>query len=403
MRPHPRTLTSLLLFFICFALVPFKKSSAQDKRTQYPGFLKNSYFNFNFGHINIPFSSEQLEPGYTAESITNHHFGMRLIFFGHKFNKHLSAQISYMKPLQYAIYNNINGNKSKNSVWLHSGTLSLKGEVPVAKKLSAYAEAGWAIFARRGFTINNDTVVKDASFSSVVLGTGLQYQLSKKFEAVVNFNYSPGPSKHQQPDLFFYSAGLKYNLIPIPEERVKRNIDAGYFFPKNILQFGYSTNALGYGPNNFFSKKLPIFWGGGIEVNKGFIVNYQRNIFHTRKLFSFDVGVGAGFWESNEKRENFFTLSVFPTLRFTVLRSQGADLYLFYSVAGPSYISKVIIDDKNSGRHFTFQDFMGMGTFFGKKKNLNAEININHYSNGNIFVYNRGVKVPLTFTVGYTF
>jgi hypothetical protein len=403
MKPFTRTLTSLFSIFFLLASTFLNSSLSQDKRTQYPRFLKNSYFNVNFGYINIPFSSEQLEPGYSVESITNHHFGMRLVLFGLQFNKNLSAQISYMKPLQYAIYNNINGAESKNSVWIHSGTLSLKGEVPVATKLSLYAEGGLAVFARRGFTINDDTVVKDASFSSIVFGTGLQYQLSRKFQAVANFTYSPGPPKYNQPDLFFYSAGLKYNLTPVPDDRVKRNADAGYVFPKNILQLGYSTNALGYGPNNFFSKKLPIFWGGGIEVNKGVILNYQRNIFHTKKVFSLDVGIGGGIWESNEKKENFFTLSIFPTLRFTVVRSESADLYLFYSVAGPSYISKVIIDGKNSGRHFTFQDFMGLGTFFGKQKKLNAEVNINHYSNGNIFVYNRGVKVPLTFVIGYTF
>jgi hypothetical protein len=390
-------------FFLSVALLTCTLLFAQDNRTRYPGFLKGSYFNFNFGYINFPFSAEQLEPGYKAESITNHHFGMRLIFFGHQFNKHLSAQVSYMKPLQYVIYNSVNGDKSKHSVWMHSGTLSLKSEFPLSKKISAYGEAGLAIFSRRGFKINNSVAVKDYSYSTVLLGTGLQYSINDKWDVLANFNYAPGKSSGKQPHMVLYSAGAKYNLTPIPEERVKRNAEAGYIFPKNLLQIGYSTNAAGYGPNNFLSKKAPIFWGGGIEVNKGWIVHYQRNIFHTKKVFSFDVGASAGYWESNELKENFYTLSVFPTLRFTVLRSKPADMYLFYSVAGPSFISKKIIDEKDSGKHFTFQDFMGFGAFFGNQKKVNAELNINHYSNGNIFVSNRGVKVPLTFTVGYAF
>lgn len=376
---------------------------SQDSRTQYPRFLKNSYFNFNFGYINFPFSSEQLEPGYQVESITNHHFGMRLIFFGHRFNKNLSAQISYMKPLQYVIYNNINGDLSKHSVWMHSGTLSLKGELPVSKKISTYGEAGLAIFSRRGFQINNSFAVRDFSYSTVLLGAGLEYHINRKWGLLANFNYAPGNSENKQPHVLFYSAGAKYNLVPIPGEIVKRNAEAGFNFPKNILQIGYATNAFGYGVNNFLSKKVAIFWGGGIEVDKGLIVHYQRNIFHTRKVFSFDVGASAGYWKSNEKEEGFYTLSVFPTLRFTVVRSVPADFYLFYSVAGPSYISQTIIDEKDSGKHFTFQDFMGLGSFIGKEKKINAEININHYSNGNIFVYNRGVKIPLTFTIGYCF
>jgi hypothetical protein len=142
----------------CWLLIVFFLPSlflfSQENRAQYPGFLKNSYFNFNFGYINFPFSSEQLERGYQVESVTNHHFGMRLIFFGHQFNKNLAAQVSYMKPLQYAIYNNVNGDKEKHSVWMHSGTLSLKGQVPVSKKISAYGGGGLAFFWRRGFKIN---------------------------------------------------------------------------------------------------------------------------------------------------------------------------------------------------------------------------------------------------------
>lgn len=390
----------LLLFFLVQSFFVFSQDTS---RTKYPGFLKNSYFNFNFGYINFPFSSKQLEPGYNVESITNHHFGMRLIFFGHQFNKNLSAQVSYMKPLQYSIYHNVNGDHEKHSVWMHSGTLSLKGQVPVAKKLSVYGEAGLAIFSRRGFQINNSFAVKNYSYSTVLLGTGLEYHLTPKWGLLANFNYAPGNSANRQPHEVFYSGGVKYNLTPIPDEIVKRNAAAGYNFPKHILQVGYSTNAFGYWANNYFSKKVAIFWGGGIEVKNGLAVRYQKNIFHTKKVFSFDAGVSAGYWKSKENGDAFYTLSIFPTLRFTVIRSKPADFYLFYSVAGPSYISKTIIDDKDSGKHFTFQDMMGFGSFIGAQKKLNVDISINHYSNGNIFVYNRGVKIPLTFTLGYTF
>ncbi|HKH63798.1 MAG TPA: acyloxyacyl hydrolase, partial [Flavitalea sp.] len=96
-------------------------------------------------------------------------------------------------------------------------------------------------------------------------------------------------------------------------------------------------------------------------------------------------------------------LSVFPLFRFTFIRTRPADLYFYYSVAGPTFISKTKIDDVNTGKHFTFQDLMGLGIFSGKNRNINAEVRIGHYSNGNIFPYNEGVKVPLTFNLGYAF
>jgi hypothetical protein len=78
-------------------------------------------------------------------------------------------------------------------------------------------------------------------------------------------------------------------------------------------------------------------------------------------------------------------------------------MFFQYSIAGPSYISRINIDNHDTGEHFTFQDFMGVGVFFGPKRNLTVELNLNHYSNGNIFPHNDAVKVPLSFSVGYCF
>jgi hypothetical protein len=79
------------------------------------------------------------------------------------------------------------------------------------------------------------------------------------------------------------------------------------------------------------------------------------------------------------------------------------DIYLNYSVAGPTYISKIKIDSLATGEKFTFQDMMGMGLYTGKKRRINAELRIAHYSNGNLFPQNEGVKIPMTFNLGWTF
>jgi hypothetical protein len=166
---------------------------------------------------------------------------------------------------------------------------------------------------------------------------------------------------------------------------------------------GYSTNTFGYGVNNFVSKKVPIFWGGSVEVVHGLELRYQRNVYHTRKVFALDWGTSFSWYQTRKQKESFYAISLYPVFRFNVLRAKAVDLYLNYSVAGPSYISKLKLDSLETGRHFTFQDFMGVGVYTGRKRNINAEISINHYSNGNIFTENAGVKIPLTFTLGYAF
>jgi hypothetical protein len=108
-------------------------------------------------------------------------------------------------------------------------------------------------------------------------------------------------------------------------------------------------------------------------------------------------------WRSKGNHDGFSTVSVYPLFRFTLLRTKPADFYVSYSLAGPTYISRLTLDDLDTGDHFTFQDFMGVGVFLGKNRHLTASMKINHYSNGNIFTHNAGIKIPLTFGLGYVF
>jgi hypothetical protein len=388
-----------VLFFLFFTQL-----HSQDTRTQYPKLMRNAYFNLSLGYIDYHFTNEQLEPGFQVESVETPHLAMRLVFFGYRFNKNLSAQVSYMKPPIYVQYKNVNGDKGSHSVWMHYGTLTVKGNLPVSKIFSPYAEAGLGIVTRKGFAINNTHVVKDASYGTYSLSGGFDFHVNPKWDITTGVTYAPGNSAVKQPHTLFYLAGFRYNVQPLSEEKVKANANTGHIFPRTLLQLGYSTNAFGYGVNNAVSKgPVAIFWGGKVNIKEGLWLKYQRNIFHTKKVFSLDVGTSAGWWRSNNEKESIYTLSVYPMMRFTVMRIKPMDLYFNYSAIGPSFISRVNIDSKETGTHFTFQDFMGMGVFVGNKRNVNAEISINHYSNGNVFPQNAGLKIPLTFNLGYCF
>ncbi len=372
-----------------------------EKRIQYPGVLKNSYFGLNIGYINYPFSSMQLEPGFTVQSVNIPHIAPRLILYGHRFNKYLSAQISYMRPIDWVMYKNINGDQRNHSVWMNIAGLTLATQIPVHKKFFLFAEAGLGIITRKGFGINGIPVVKNAAYNTLLAGAALQYHMNEKWDLQISATWSPAHKADKQPHTVFYSTGFNYHLKELSKEKVESNINSSYYFPKHFIQAGYTTNATGYGVNTLFSKKLPVFWGGAAQVKQGFSLNYQRNIFHARKVFSFDWGAGMGYWKSEKKQDEFFTLSIYPVLRFMAFRSKQTDLFFEYSVAGPSFISKKTIDNENTGPQFTFQDFMGIGLFAGAKKNWNAGIRIVHFSNGNIFPQNAGVKIPLTFSLGY--
>jgi hypothetical protein len=389
-----------LIYFIYFILL-YSTSAGQDNRTQYPGFLKDAYFGVNVGFINYDFTGQQLKAGYTAQEISVPHFAVRVILYGRRLTRHLSAQISYMRPAGWVEYKNINGDGKTYTVGMNLAGLSLTGEYPISKKLSVYGEGGLGVVTRGGFFKDDVQVVDHANYATGLLGGGIKYKLNRNWELGIGGSWFPQKPSNLQPSTFNLSGGFNYTMRAHSPERLKRNYDPRYIFPRNILQAGYSTNSIGYGVNHLFSKTVPVFWGGKIELKNGLTLQYQRNIYHTKKAFSFDLGATLGYWNTRINNDKFFTAALFPLFRFTLVRSNTADFYLNYSLAGPAFISKNELEGKRTGNHFTFQDFMGAGFFTGKKRNLNIDFRIAHFSNGNIFPVNEGVKVPLLVSVGY--
>ena len=399
MRGNKKAQAFFLCIIFCFGTA---RLSAQDERAQYPVGLKNVYFGVNIGYINYPFTTKQMEPGYSAGSVLIPHTAVRLVLYGLPLNKYLSARITYMRPILWVRYKNINGTNFSQPVWMNIAGLTAEGNIPISEKISITVEAGLGIITRHGFSVNNVTVVKNLNYATGLFGGSIQYHLSNKWDFLASMAWSPENNKDKQPYTVFFGGGFKYNLRPIPQKTIEKNSSSGFIFPKQFILAGYTTSSLGYGTNNFFANgTLPIFWGGEARVKSGISVNYYRNIFHTRKGFALDWSASLGVWKSKNNGDNFLTASINPVFRFYAMRSKPLDLFFEYSVAGPSFISKFFIDSLQTGKKFTFHDFMGMGVFAGKEKKLYAGLRIAHYSNGNIFPENAGIMIPLTFNVGY--
>lgn len=387
--------------------IPFFSSAqdslAIDKRYQYPGFLSKAFFGVSVGYLNYPFSNQHLEAGFSASGVQVPNLGVKITLLGYRFNKNLAAQITYMRPVWWVEYRDVNGDKSNHSVFMNVAGLTLNGRLPLGKKFSLFGEAGLSIVSRNGFDINGKTAVQDFTYGSYLLGGGVEYRINKKWDLIASATYTPANNKFRQPQTTSAMAGFRYNMQPIPDEVIRQRAAAGYYFPKHLVQIGYTTDALGYGVNETIDK-THLFWGGGdVSVKDGFSISYQRNLFHTRKVFAFDIGFTFSHFRTRRLKESFITLSAYPVFRFNLVRAKAADFYFSYILAGPTYISKSFVDGVDTGEKFTFRDYIGIGTFAGKNRKLNAEINIGHFSNGNLFPDNGGFRVPLSFNVGYTF
>jgi hypothetical protein len=397
-----RLIAGTTLLVLAASTASGQNPETEDTRTQFPALLANSYFSVNVGAIDYAFSEAQLQPGFHAASIVVPHVAARVALFGHEFTRYLSVQGTYMRPVRYVAYHDVNGDQSTHHVWMHFGGVTVKVRAPVANRVSVFGEGGLGITSRSGFEIGPAPVVRDTHYAAPLAGGGVEYHLSSAWDLTAGVLYSPGRSRDAQPRTIFTSGGFRYTMRPLPQGRVDANRSSGAIFPVNVVQVELSTG-YGYGVNRFVSRQLPVFWFGNVNVDRGVAAHYTRNVFHSRHLFALDVGTSVSGWRSQGERNRFYTLSIYPLLRFTFLRTSRADLYAVYSLAGPTYISQVLIDGRDTGNHFTFQDFMGAGVFVGQKRNVTLGIKINHYSNGNIFTENAGLKIPITATAGITF
>ncbi len=376
-------------------------TSSQDNPGRTSRLLSNSYVGLQAGYLGYAFSRAQVQPGFQAQSVQIPHLGARVFVFGHEFNKYLSVQFSEMRPVEWVRYHSVNGDQGSYSVWMNVAGLTAKGRLPLTKKWAVFGEGGLGIATRKGFAIGNAWVVNNVNYATVLFGGGVEYRINDHWTLLSGVTAAPGDAAEQQPRTVFFSGGANYTLRHVPSKPAGAVSEEGPIWPKNVIEVGYITNAAGYGVNNLVANR--VFFPGTVQVASGFSVNYQRNVFHLRRFFALDWGADVSTWESRKNHERFYTVALYPALRVPVVRRNPIELYFAYSLAGPALMTRTVIDGQQTGRVFTFQDFMSVGAYLGRKRRVTAELRIAHYSNGNLFPQNPGVTIPLGFYVGTSF
>lgn len=379
---------------------------AEINKSQIPIFIQHSTFDLAYGYIYYPFQAVELEPGYNLHKLSLPQKGIQLSY-QYLINRYLSAQLEYLMLLPSVKYtfstpNNITETITK-SVLINTGAFTLNPQLPVCKRWIFNTKAGISLVSRRGIQDDsNNTVLKQASYSSLILGAGLSYKINKTVDFQLNVTGIPKNEEHQQPVTTFFGAGISFHPVAFTATQLGNEKNKNRIHQKHLLQIGFTSNVAGYEINNRM-EKMYLFWGGNVQIKQGLTINYLNLIFNSPKLLDFYWGAGVSYYQSNLNNEKIFTISTFPVIRFNLLYIKPMDMYLFYSIAGPSYISSNKIDGIDIGKNIIFQDYMGIGSNIGKKRKFNAELKIAHYSNGNLYPINHGVKIPLTFSLGYAF
>lgn len=372
-----------------------------DQRTQLPAALNNSYIGLGAAYTDFPFSNRNLINGIQATSFTNPTFGLTL-FLGHYFNPYVAGEISLMRPIKWSYAKGIVKPSDKHSIWISVFGFSLRPTLPITDRFNLYGITGLGLISRHGFSINQTVGIPSEVVPTLLTGGGFSYALTQYWHLNVGLEYTLARPEKQQPNTWYTFGGFYYLFHKL---HLPKYYTTNYIFQKNCVQIGgFSTDVFNPNVNKYFSVRyLPVFWTGDLKTNNGGWVMYERNVFHTHKRFSLNVGASIATYNSLVNKSSFQAFSVFPQIRVWIVRAPTADFYFTYSVAGPTYLTQDYIDNIYLGGQFTFQDLLGFGFFLGKEKHLNVDFSIGHYSNGNSLPNNPGVQVPLVVSLGYAF
>jgi opacity protein-like surface antigen len=373
-----------------------------DAREQTPAILNNTYFGLGIGYTDIPYSNSNFINGQQATSFSNPNVGLN-VFLGHYFNRYLAAELSLMRPIEWSYAYGVSTPGGRNSIWTSLFGISLRPTLPLTQRISIYGLAGLGIASRHGFTNNNNvTAIPSEDVATFLTGGGVTFSLSQYWRWNLGVEYSFARADESQPAMLYAYTGFYYLFH---KRDLPQYYPNHYIFHKNLIYVGgFSTQVFNPDVNKYFTVHyLPIFWTGDLNTQSGGWVMYQRNVFHTHKRFSFDWGVSISTYNSAVNDSSFQAISIYPAIRWWFFRSNPADIYFFYSIAGPTYLTRDNMDNVYLGGHFSFQDLLGIGFFLGPEKNVNVSAIIGHYSNGNLLPNNPGVQIPMVISVGWAF
>jgi hypothetical protein len=395
------------LLLVCF-LISITATAQVEEDGGY-SFLSRTFLQVNLGYINYDFGNELLNDGFTAAGTRANPFSGRLLL-GYKFNEQWALQHGVMRPASWFQYDKVNGTNLSKSVFINAWFLTLSRNFKIKDRWSLFAEAGPVRVTRKGFFLGENRGVEDHDYFSLLAVGGLKYKLNEQWELTGQASFIPQDTNNQ-PAITQFTAGIQYNLSNlVPKEYHETS---AVFFPKHTLQIGYSNDAVGFAANKFFSLQarignfrsagIPVFWYGDVKASNTISLNYARTVYKGKKIFTLGYGASLVAFQSSVEREWIYGVSVYPQMNFYFWRNDSFNMYGTYSVIGPTYLSKEDIDGLETGPKITYQDFMGVGAYFGTDNSINAEVKIIHYSNGNWFNKNAGVAVPLVFSMGYSF
>ncbi len=388
----------LVQLFLFLFLAP---ACADENRTHLPKIIRNAYIGLELGYMGVNNPNILLAPGFTVRQIKSNAASYH-VNLGYYYARYLDFELNgyWMYPKIRLL--NIGNTTQFDGVPVTALGAFLKPKWPVSQRFTLFGLLGGGFVSHGGVWFRTSQIIKTQVTPTAFVGGGLTIAMSRAWGIDFSGTYGFGRSSERLPSFINFGMGAHFNFGKLDPSIVAPD---NYYFPLNRIAAGYSNyNLMHVYVNRYFTAPyVPIFWRAPIKAKNGFIFSYERNFFHTQKYISLDWGLSGASWTSQVFSNQFYTAAAFLDFDFWFLRTKYCDVYFTYSIAGPAFISRTRLENREMGGNFIFQDALGLGALIGKTKHLNVTVKIGHYSNGSLLPDNPGIDIPLVLSLGYAF
>lgn len=152
------------------------------------------------------------------------------------------------------------------------------------------------------------------------------------------------------------------------------------------------------------TSKIPNFLkeSGGENVEKGYMLFYEKKMFSILSIASFYMGGDLGQYRKNQ--DTLYAGSLFFSSRLWALHLPLFHPYIEASLFGPTILSKTEFALSDLKSNFLFQNYLSVGAEVGAGVGLNVELKaVRYFRVKNASPENSGIQIPLLFSVGYFF
>ena len=149
---------------------------------------------------------------------------------------------------------------------------------------------------------------------------------------------------------------------------------------------------------------MPNFMKGDIGNNleKGYMIFYERKMFDVLSAFSFYGGGNIGRYHKDA--DTLYSASLSLSGRFWVMHLVLLHPYVEASLFGPTVLSKSEFSLSDLKSNFIFQNYLAIGAELGAGTGLSVELKAVKYFKANLANPQQGgVQVPIMLSLGYLF